>query len=122
MEGYYNKLLDAELCLAQLNPLTELEYQLNQDPVPLKLFDCFLPTFKAYMKSKPEFASKHGELLQQKNRQEDSYYMQSNQTLRIENRELRQRNEQLEEELKMLDMFSNMIDQGFNNTTLLRKM
>ena len=48
--------------------------------------------------------------------------MRSNQILRSENKELRQRNEHLEEEFKMLEMFTNMVDQGQDNAALLREI
>ena len=76
MDNYYQLLLNAELDLAQQNPLTEAEYQFNEDAHnPLKLFDCYLPVLKKYMISKPNFVAAHTEHIKSVRRTEDSYYM-----------------------------------------------
>ena len=83
MDNYYMLLLEAELQLAQWNPLVEAEYQLEREKLnPLKLYDCYLPVFKNFRASKPEFLFKHQEEREIAKRKEDSYFMSSNQLLR----------------------------------------
>ena len=42
-----SKMIDAEIALAQRNPLYEAEYKLDEDN-PLKLFDCFVPSLEEH--------------------------------------------------------------------------
>ena len=59
MDDYHTQMKWAELALALKFPVFEVEYQLERNNDPLKLYDCFIPRLKEYMKSKPAYADKH---------------------------------------------------------------
>ena len=60
MDEYYKMMIEAELRLAQRNPVIEAEYRLQDDPrAPFRLYDCLMPTLKKYLKSRPLYEESH---------------------------------------------------------------
>ena len=60
MDSYYHNMIDAEIRLAQRNPIFEAEYILNDDPrMPLRLYDCLIPQIKSQLKSRKSYEGIH---------------------------------------------------------------
>ena len=122
MDCYYKFLIDSELELAQRNPLTEAEYQFFDRHAPLKVFDCYLPVLRKYLKSKTEFKNEHFHKNQLEKRKEDTFFIDVNQRLRKEIAQLEEENGQLKEELSTLNWYIDIYEKGHDKVTLLKEV